>query len=82
MCLFLLVSPFGELVLFPPFVLTVFDLYCKHFSSHLRRLFFSNFFGGLCLILSLDSWWILELRWIYNLDSFIDKILNIGYTQL
>ena len=41
MWLFLLVTPFGELVLFPPFVLAVLDLYCEHFSSYLRRLFFS-----------------------------------------
>ena len=40
--LFLLVSPFSELVLFPPFVLAVLDLYYEHLTSHLRRLFFSN----------------------------------------
>ena len=42
MWLFLLVSSFSEIVLFPSFVLAVLDLSCEHFSSHLRRLFFSN----------------------------------------
>ena len=45
--LFLLVSPFGELVLFPPFVLDILNLYFKHLSSHLRRLFFSIFWWAL-----------------------------------
>ena len=44
--LFLLVSPFCELILFPPFVLAILDLYCEHFSSHLRRFSFSNFLVG------------------------------------
>ena len=73
MWLFLLVSPFNELVLFPPFVLAVLDLYCEHLSSHLRRSFFSKFFSGFYLISSLDSWWILKLSWIHILDSFIIK---------
>ena len=46
MWLFLLVSPFSELVLVPPFVLPILDLYCEHLSSHLRRLFFSNLLVG------------------------------------
>ena len=40
MCMFFLVSPFNKLVIFPPFVLAVLDLYCEHFSSHLRWLVF------------------------------------------
>ena len=61
MWLFLLVSPFTKLVLFPPFVLAVFDFYYENLSSHLRRLFFSDLLVGFCLISSLDSWWILKL---------------------
>ena len=76
MWLFLLVSPSSELVLFPPFVLAILDLYYKHLSSHFRRLFFLHFTCGLRLISSLDSWWILKLSWIHTLDSFIEKILN------
>ena len=75
MWLFLLVSPFVELVLFPPFVLDILDLYYEHLSSHLRRLFFF-IFCGLRLISSLISLWILELSWIHTLHSFIEKILN------
>ena len=46
MWLLLLASPFGELVLFSPFVLAVLDLYYEHFSSHLSRLFFINLLMG------------------------------------
>ena len=76
MWLFLLVSPFGELVLFPPFVLAVLDIYYELSSCHLRSLFFLHFVGGLCLISYLDSWWTLKLSWIHTLESFIEKILN------
>ena len=41
MWLFLLVSPFGEILIFPLSVIVVLDLYCEHVSSHLKRLFFS-----------------------------------------
>ena len=41
------------------------------------EVFFLQFVGGLHLISSLDSWWILELSWIYTLDSFIEKIIKI-----
>ena len=46
MWLFLLVSPFDELFLSPLIVLAIFDLYCEHLSSHLRRLFFSILLMG------------------------------------
>ena len=46
MWLFFFVSPFGEIVLFLPFVLGILDLLGEHLSSHLRRLFFSNFLVG------------------------------------
>ena len=47
MWLFLLVSSFSELVLFPPYIVAVLDLYYENLSSHLSRLFFTNFLVGL-----------------------------------
>ena len=44
--LLFLVSPFGELVVFPFFVQAVLDLYCEDLSSHLRRLFLFNLLVG------------------------------------
>ena len=52
MWLFLLVSPFSELVLFSSFILAILDLYYEHLKSHLRRLFFSNFLVGLSNLIS------------------------------
>ena len=46
MWLFLLVSSFSELVLFPPYIVAVLDLYYENLSSHLRRLFLSNLLVG------------------------------------
>ena len=61
MWLFLLDSPFGKLVLLPPSVLAVLDLYYEHFL-----VVFLEFFCGLHLMSSLDSWWILELSLIHT----------------
>ena len=47
----LLVSTFGEFVIFRLSVLAVLDLYCEQFSSHLRRLISSILFVGFMLSL-------------------------------
>ena len=38
-----------------------------------QKVIFLHFVCGLCLISSLDSWWILELSWIFNLDLLLKR---------
>ena len=42
MWIFLLVSPFSELVLFSPFVISVLDISCEQFASHWEGVFFPS----------------------------------------